>query len=106
VMSGVPGTCTVHANSAREAVTKMCTLPLLAGENVGHAFACIPKLPSPATCDDRPCRVAQRTSTATSATTPTRPYASKSYRKDVGASVEVEVGRTVLAGPQLAVPLP
>jgi len=36
--SGVPGMCTVHANSAREAVTKMCTLPLLAGENVGHAF--------------------------------------------------------------------
>jgi pilus assembly protein CpaF len=28
----------VHANSAREAVTKLCTLPLLAGENVGHAF--------------------------------------------------------------------
>ena len=30
--------CTLHANSAREAVTKMCTLPLLAGENIGHAF--------------------------------------------------------------------
>ena len=26
--------CTVHANSAREAIVKMCTLPLLAGENV------------------------------------------------------------------------
>jgi len=36
--SGVPGMCTIHANSAREAVTKMCTLPLLAGGNVGHAF--------------------------------------------------------------------
>lgn len=36
--SGVPGMCTVHANSAREAVTKLCTLPLLAGENVSHAF--------------------------------------------------------------------
>ncbi len=36
--SGVPGMCSIHANSAREAVTKMCTLPLLAGENVGHAF--------------------------------------------------------------------
>lgn len=34
--SGLPGMCTIHANSAREAVTKMCTLPLLAGENVGH----------------------------------------------------------------------
>jgi pilus assembly protein CpaF len=30
--------CTLHANSAREAVTKLCTLPLLAGENVSHAF--------------------------------------------------------------------
>jgi pilus assembly protein CpaF len=30
--------CTLHANSAREAVVKMCTLPLLAGENIGHAF--------------------------------------------------------------------
>jgi pilus assembly protein CpaF len=36
--SGVPGMCSLHANSAREAVTKMCTLPLLAGENVTHAF--------------------------------------------------------------------
>lgn len=36
--SGLPGMCTIHANSARQAVTKMCTLPLLAGENVGHAF--------------------------------------------------------------------
>lgn len=36
--SGVPGMATVHANSAREAVTKLCTLPLLAGENVSHAF--------------------------------------------------------------------
>jgi len=34
--SGLPGMCTIHADSAREAVTKMCTLPLLAGENVGH----------------------------------------------------------------------
>jgi pilus assembly protein CpaF len=30
--------CTLHANSAREAITKVCTLPLLAGENIGHAF--------------------------------------------------------------------
>ncbi len=36
--SGLPGMCTVHANSAREAVTKMCTLPLLAGENVAARF--------------------------------------------------------------------
>jgi pilus assembly protein CpaF len=36
--SGLPGMCTVHANSAREALIKMCTLPLLAGENVSAAF--------------------------------------------------------------------
>jgi pilus assembly protein CpaF len=30
--------CSLHANSAREAVTKLCTLPLLAGANVGHSF--------------------------------------------------------------------
>jgi pilus assembly protein CpaF len=36
--SGLPGMCTLHANSAREAVVKMCTLPLLAGENIGTAF--------------------------------------------------------------------
>ena len=36
--SGLPGMCSVHANSAREAVTKLCTLPLLAGENVGSSF--------------------------------------------------------------------
>ncbi len=36
--AGVPGMCTIHANSAREAVAKMCTLPLLAGENVSDRF--------------------------------------------------------------------
>jgi len=36
--AGVPGMCTVHANSAREALTKICTLPLLAGENVTAGF--------------------------------------------------------------------
>ncbi len=36
--SGLPGMCTIHANSAREAITKMCTLPLLAGENVSSRF--------------------------------------------------------------------
>lgn len=29
--SGLPGMCSIHANSAREAVIKLCTLPLLAG---------------------------------------------------------------------------
>ena len=36
--SGLPGMATLHANSAREAITKMCTLPLLAGENVSSRF--------------------------------------------------------------------
>lgn len=36
--AGNPGMCTIHANSAKEAVVKMCTLPLLAGENVSDRF--------------------------------------------------------------------
>ena len=36
--SGLPGMCTLHANSAREALVKMCTLPLLAGENISARF--------------------------------------------------------------------
>jgi pilus assembly protein CpaF len=46
--SGLPGMCTIHANSAREAVTKMCTLPLLAGENIGSRFV----VPTVAGCVD------------------------------------------------------
>jgi pilus assembly protein CpaF len=46
--SGLPGMCTVHANSAREAIVKMCTLPLLAGENVGSRFV----VPTVASCLD------------------------------------------------------
>lgn len=36
--SGLPGMATVHSNSARDTVAKLCTLPLLAGENVGANF--------------------------------------------------------------------
>uniref|UniRef100_UPI002B27A4F9 CpaF family protein n=1 Tax=Nocardioides sp. TaxID=35761 RepID=UPI002B27A4F9 len=36
--SGLPGMCTIHANSAREALVKVCTLPLLAGENISARF--------------------------------------------------------------------
>jgi pilus assembly protein CpaF len=46
--SGLPGMCTLHANSAREALVKMCTLPLLAGENVSAAFV----VPTVASCVD------------------------------------------------------
>ena len=46
--SGIPGMCTVHASSAREAVAKLCMLPLLAGPNVTSAFV----LPAVATSVD------------------------------------------------------
>ncbi len=36
--SGLPGMASLHANSAREALVKMCTLPLLAGENISARF--------------------------------------------------------------------
>ncbi len=36
--AGLPGMATLHANSAREALVKLCTLPLLAGENIGSRF--------------------------------------------------------------------
>jgi pilus assembly protein CpaF len=36
--SGLPGMATIHANSARDAIRKLQTLPLLAGENISHEF--------------------------------------------------------------------
>ena len=36
--SGLPGMTSIHANSALEALVKLTTLPLLAGENVSHRF--------------------------------------------------------------------
>lgn len=36
--SGLPGLCTIHANSAKDAVNKLCTLPLLAGSNISAEF--------------------------------------------------------------------
>jgi len=36
--AGLPGLATVHANSAREALVKLCLLPLLAGENISARF--------------------------------------------------------------------
>lgn len=36
--SGLPGACTIHANSARDAIAKLCTLPLLAGQNISTDF--------------------------------------------------------------------
>ncbi len=36
--SGFPGMTSIHANSAIEAIRKLATLPLLAGENVSHTF--------------------------------------------------------------------
>ncbi len=36
--SGIPGMCSLHANSARDALVKLCTLPLLAGRNIDVSF--------------------------------------------------------------------
>ena len=36
--AGIPGACTIHANSAREALAKLEILPLLAGENITPNF--------------------------------------------------------------------
>lgn len=36
--AGLPGMASLHANSARETLVKMCTLPLLAGENISGRF--------------------------------------------------------------------
>lgn len=36
--SGLPGMATIHSNSARDAISKLQTLPLLAGENISHKF--------------------------------------------------------------------
>ena len=36
--SGVPGLCTIHANDAAAALTKIRTLPLLAGPNISSEF--------------------------------------------------------------------
>lgn len=36
--AGLPGMCTLHANSAADALRKLATLPLLAGRNIDAAF--------------------------------------------------------------------
>jgi pilus assembly protein CpaF len=36
--SGLPGMCSIHANSAQDALTKLSTLPLLAGRNIDASF--------------------------------------------------------------------
>jgi len=46
--SGLPGMCSIHANSARDALVKLSTLPLLAGRNIDAAFV----VPTVASCVD------------------------------------------------------
>jgi pilus assembly protein CpaF len=46
--SGLPGLCTIHANSAADALNKLCTLPLLAGSNISAEFV----NPTVGTCID------------------------------------------------------
>ena len=36
--AGMPSMCSLHANGAREAISKMCLLPMLAGSNVSAEF--------------------------------------------------------------------
>lgn len=46
--AGLPGACSIHANSARDALVKLSTLPLLAGRNIDSSFV----LPTVASCID------------------------------------------------------
>ena len=46
--SGMPSMASLHANSPREAITKLCTLPLLAGSNISADFV----VPTVAGCVD------------------------------------------------------
>ncbi len=46
--SGLPGICTIHSNSAEDAIAKICTLPLLAGQNISSSFV----IPTVASCID------------------------------------------------------
>ena len=46
--SGLPGLCTIHANSTLDALLKLCTLPLLAGGNISSEFV----RPTVSTCID------------------------------------------------------
>jgi pilus assembly protein CpaF len=46
--SGLPGMSSIHANSARDALVKLSTLPLLAGRNIDSAFV----VPTVASCID------------------------------------------------------
>jgi pilus assembly protein CpaF len=46
--SGLPGMCSIHANSAQDALAKLTTLPLLAGRNIDSSFV----VPTVASCID------------------------------------------------------
>ena len=46
--SGLPGMSSIHANSARDALVKLSTLPLLAGRNIDSSFV----VPTVASCID------------------------------------------------------
>lgn len=46
--SGLPGLSSIHANSARDALVKLSTLPLLAGRNIDSSFV----VPTVAGCID------------------------------------------------------
>ncbi|NLZ98888.1 MAG: CpaF family protein [Micrococcus sp.] len=54
--AGLAGMCSVHANSAHDALSKICTLPLLAGENISRDFV----TPTVASCFDLVVHCARR----------------------------------------------
>ncbi|HEY4536279.1 MAG TPA: ATPase, T2SS/T4P/T4SS family [Enteractinococcus sp.] len=54
--AGLAGMCSVHANSAHDALSKICTLPLLAGENISRDFV----TPTVANCFDLVVHCARR----------------------------------------------
>jgi pilus assembly protein CpaF len=79
--AGLPGMCTIHANSARDALGKLCTLPLLAGDNVSDRFV----VPAVASAIDLVVHVAMA------------PDGSRRVREIAGVSGRVESGTIELS---------
>ncbi|GAA3681856.1 ATPase, T2SS/T4P/T4SS family [Arthrobacter ginkgonis] len=82
--SGLPGLCTIHANSAHDAVTKICTLPLLAGENISSSCNVKPQ-PTGRVVAWQQRRVCKRRSTAASPAIGKAPASECSAKKSTAA---------------------
>ncbi len=90
--SGIATLSTVHANSATEALLKLCTLPLLAGPNISSAFV----VPTVAACihivvhleiGAGGARTVREIIETTGDAVAGRPQARSVYRRDQGAPV-------------------